>query len=660
MRNFENEHLVEMYVFEALELMSQLEMLALTGERGKSIETNIHDIFRIMHTLKSSSAMMGFESLAALFHAMEDVFFYLRENRPENVDYSTLTDIVLRFTDFIMNEINQIQAGNNPVRDPACLMQEIGEFLSQLKNQSSPIDLGTTRAFHAGESNGEACHTQGKNRFKAFILFEDGCEMENIRAFSVLHNLEKVVEIIDYSPKDIIENHQSAEVIRKSGFEVEFCSELGMDDVKAILSETIFLKDLKLELIEPRNKDDISPGNDDTGREDTKLTVKQSMISVNVSKLDKLMDLVGELVIAQAMVIQNPELEGLSLNSFHKASSQLQKLTNELQDAVMSMRMVPLSATFQKMHRIVRDMGKKLGKDLMLELIGEETEVDKHIIERLSDPLIHLVRNAADHGIEPAEERVRIGKSPAGKITLEARNEGGDVWIFVKDDGRGMDKGKILQKAKEKGLLTKPERELTDREIYGFIFLPGFSTKDKVTEFSGRGVGMDVVNKNIEEIGGTVYVDSIYGVGTTVSIKIPLTLAIIDGMKVRVGKSVYIIPITSIKESFKAGASAIIRDEASNSEMIMLRGDCYPIIRLHEFFGTTPDTTNLDEGIMVVVETDGRLTCLFADEILGVQQVVVKALPKYVKKVNGISGCTVMGNGTVSLIIDVSGLIDSS
>lgn len=192
----------------------------------------------------------------------------------------------------------------------------------------------------------------------------------------------------------------------------------------------------------------------------------------------------------------------------------------------MSMRMVPLSATFQKMHRIVRDMGKKLGKDLMLELIGEETEVDKHIIERLSDPLIHLVRNAADHGIEPAEERVRIGKSPAGKITLEARNEGGDVWIFVKDDGRGMDKGKILQKAKEKGLLTKPERELTDREIYGFIFLPGFSTKDKVTEFSGRRVGMDVVNKNIEEIGGTVYVDSIYGVGTTVSIKIPLTLCV--------------------------------------------------------------------------------------------------------------------------------------
>jgi two-component system chemotaxis sensor kinase CheA len=209
-------------------------------------------------------------------------------------------------------------------------------------------------------------------------------------------------------------------------------------------------------------------------------------------------------------------------------------------------------------------------------------------------------------------------------------------------------------------LLKKPENELTDREIYSYIFLPGFSTNEEVTEFSGRGVGMDVVNKNIEEIGGTVQVDSAYEIGTTVSIKIPLTLAIIDGMKVRVGKSIYIIPITSIKESFKVQESAIIRDEANNSEIIMLRGNCYPVIRLHEFFSVKPDTTNLNEGIIVVVENEAKLTCLFVDELMGVQQVVVKVLPRYIKKVNGISGCTVMGNGSVSLIIDVSGLVNSS
>jgi two-component system chemotaxis sensor kinase CheA len=367
----------------------------------------------------------------------------------------------------------------------------------------------------------------------------------------------------------------------------------------------------------------------------------------------------GELVISQAMVIQNPELEKLVLDSFNKASRQLQKVTNEMQDAIMSIRMVPLAITFQKMHRIVRDMGKKLGKEVNLEIIGEETEVDKNIIEHLSDPLIHLIRNAMDHGIEPTEERVNKGKSPIGKITLEAKNEGGYVWIIIRDDGKGLDKENILQKAKQQGLLKETENELTDREIYSYIFTAGFSTKQEATEFSGRGVGMDVVHKNIEEIGGTVQVNSLLGIGTTISIKIPLTLAIIDGMTVRVGKSIFVIPITAIKESFKVQESTVIRDETNNSEMIMFRGNCCSVVRLHEFFKVQPDTADLEEGIIVAVENESRVMCLFADEILGAQQVVVKAIPKYVKKVRGISGCTVMGDGKVSLIIDVSGLFNS-
>ncbi|GAE87690.1 signal transduction histidine kinase CheA [Acetivibrio straminisolvens JCM 21531] len=357
------------------------------------------------------------------------------------------------------------------------------------------------------------------------------------------------------------------------------------------------------------------------------------------------------------MVTQNPDLEGLQLDNFHKAARQLNKLTNELQDVVMSIRMVPLSMTFQKMNRIVRDMGKKLNKSIELEIIGEETEVDKNIIERISDPLIHLIRNAVDHGLEDAEERVAKGKPPAGKITLEAKNAGGDVWIFVKDDGRGLNREKILKKARVAGLIHKPENELTDKEIYSFIFTPGFSTKDNVTEFSGRGVGMDIVSNNISMVGGTIFVDSVPDNGTIISIKLPLTLAIINGMSIKVGKSRYTIPTISIKESFKVKNEAIITDSEGN-EMIMVRGEVYPIVRLHRFYKIDTAVTDINDGIIVMVENDSKVICIFADELLGEQQVVVKALPKYIKKVKGIGGCTLLGDGSISLILDIAGLVD--
>jgi two-component system chemotaxis sensor kinase CheA len=657
--NIDKDPMLELFIFETLELITQLENITINSEEANSIESQINEVFRIVHTIKGSAAMMNYENIASLSHSMEDAFYYIREEHPERVDYSALADIVLRSIDFIKNEVNIIQAGDNPNQDASSIVQEINQFLSSIKNNNGLVNEETESAALTCGTNYGIHEASGKNSFSALIFFEDGCEMENIRAFNVIHNLEKYVDIINYSPKDIIENQKTTDIIRKTGFLVEFNTELDIDDVRTILSNTIYLKKLQLEL-NNTTADNSSAEKSDLEIGGVKSAIKQSMISVNVSKLDKLMDLVGEIVISQSIVIQNPELEGLNLNSFRKASSQLQKLTNELQDAVMSMRMVPLSLTFQKMHRIVRDMGKKLNKDVRLEIIGEETEVDKNIIEHLSDPLIHIIRNAMDHGIETAEERINKGKPAIGRVTLEARNEGGDVWITVSDDGKGLNKKSILKKAREKGLVNKPENELTDSEIYSFIFLPGFSTKEEITEFSGRGVGMDVVNKNIEEIGGTVQVDSAAGIGTTVAVKIPLTLAIIDGMKVRVGRANYIIPITSIKESYRVQESAIIRDEANNSEIIMLRGKCCPVVRLHEFFDIQPDNGNLNEGIIIVVENDTKSICLFADELMGVQQVVVKALPKYLKKINGISGCTVMGDGSVCLIIDISGLVNSS
>ena len=304
-------------------------------------------------------------------------------------------------------------------------------------------------------------------------------------------------------------------------------------------------------------------------------------------------------------------------------------------------------------------MCKKLDKEVRLELIGEDTEVDKNIIEHISDPLMHLIRNSIDHGIESSEERQSLGKPQTGAITLEAGNAGSDVFVVVRDDGRGLDRERILQKAKENGILQKPANEMNAKEVYNLIFLPGFSTNEGVTEFSGRGVGMDVVTKNIGAVGGSVSVDSIEGAGTTVTMKMPLTLAIIDGMNVKVGDSCYTIPTISIKESFRPKEKDIVMDPDGN-EMIMVRGQCHPILRLHKHFNILTNITDLLKGILIMAEAEDELVCIFADELLGQQQVVVKALPEYIRgirKINGLTGCTLLGDGSISLILDIAGLI---
>jgi len=301
-------------------------------------------------------------------------------------------------------------------------------------------------------------------------------------------------------------------------------------------------------------------------------------------------------------------------------------------------------------------MCKKLNKEVQLQLMGEETEVDKNIIEHISDPLMHLIRNAIDHGIEQKGQRLKSGKPGKSSIILEAKNSGGDVWITVKDDGNGLDKQRIMEKAKQKMLLTKPENEYSDSEIFSFILLPGFSTNEKVSEYSGRGVGMDVVRENIEKIRGSINIDSIDKVGTRISIKIPLTLAIIAGMMVKVGREKYIIPITSIRQSFKPKADQIIVDHEGN-ELIMIRGQCFCIVRIHNKFHLDTQVTNIEDGILVVIDDGTNLVCLFADELVGEQQVVVKPVPYYIRKVKGLGGCTIQVDGSISLIIDVNGLL---
>ena len=329
----------------------------------------------------------------------------------------------------------------------------------------------------------------------------------------------------------------------------------------------------------------------------------------------------------------------------------------------MSLRMVPVSGTFQKMRRIVRDMGQKLGRRAKLTIIGEDTEIDKTIVDAISDPIMHIVRNSMDHGIEPDEQtRIAAGKNPEGEIILSAQNTGSEVIIRIEDDGQGVDSDAVLRKAIKQGI-ANPDTDYSQREILNFLMMPGFSTNTEVTEFSGRGVGMDVVKKNIESVGGVVLMTSEFGKDSCTTLKIPLTTAIMDGMEVAVGDSIFTIPLQNIRQSFNATESDIIHD-AMQGEMISKMDNFYPVVRLHELYGLEPKATKTDDGIFVWVETSESSYCLFVDELLGEQQVVIKPLPTYLNsfgiKKAGIVGCTILGDGNISLILDVASLLTSN
>lgn len=389
----------------------------------------------------------------------------------------------------------------------------------------------------------------------------------------------------------------------------------------------------------------------------TALTKRQD-IRVDLEKLDNLINLIGEIVIAENMVLHNPDLAGLELESFYKAGQHLSKIIRELQEMAMTIRMIPVSGLFRRMLRLVHDLSGKAGKKVSLELIGESTEVDKTVIEKITDPLVHLIRNSVDHGLEAPAERLAAGKKETGVIRLSANHEEGNVLISIIDDGRGLNRAKILAKAGERGLLTGDPATMSDREVFNLIFLPGFSTADKVTDVSGRGVGMDVVRRNLEEIKGKVETKSNANQGTVINLRIPLTMAIIDGMLIRVGKSFYILPILSLQESFRptAGAITVTPDR---QELVRVREHLLPVLRLHDLHQIEPDNRALEQGILIVLDSGEKNICLFVDELLGQQQTVIKGLSTYISEignVTAVSGCTILGNGEVCLTLDVQAL----
>lgn len=383
--------------------------------------------------------------------------------------------------------------------------------------------------------------------------------------------------------------------------------------------------------------------------------LKRQDIRVDLTKLDALVNLVGELVIAENMVLNHPDLAGLELEDFQKSGQQMNKIIRELQELTMNIRMVPVSGLFRRMIRLVHDLSSKSGKKVELQLSGKETELDKTVIETITDPLVHLLRNAIDHGLETTEERLLAGKPEKGSIRLSAQHEEGGVLIILEDDGQGLNLDKIRAKAMAKGLISDQDMKMSDQEVAKLICLPGFSTADSITSVSGRGVGMDVVTQNLEKIKGQIDITSKPGEGTRISLRIPLTLGIIDGMLARVGGEKCIIPTLAIREVFTPVKSRLV-NTPDGQTLAEVRGKFHSILKLHDILLETPGEIGWEDKILILVETNGTQICLLADEILGQQQAVIKGLPGYFGNIKGLSGCTIIGDGEICLILDVGSL----
>jgi two-component system chemotaxis sensor kinase CheA len=712
--DFNTDSMLDMYLFENGQLLEQLQETVLEQKDADSFdEESINEIFRTMHTIKGSSGIMMFDNITAVSHKLEDVFFYLRESHPDNVPHVELVAHVLEVEDFISNEMEKIKNGDSPDGDASELIKNLDQFLNQIKNGGGE---GGTVAENAQEEPKHfyiAPVANSDSRFyKIFITFFPETEMANVHAYKTVYALKEIAEDILYAPEDILTNEKSSDIILRDGFRILLQAQRSEAEVRELIGvgydiekvevyecnadqfllgfdfgveqpkKPLIDLESRIEDAEPQKavapkpapvpeSPKITPGDfvvqsKEPGKQkklakDKPKSEKASFISVNVSKMDQLMDLIGELVISESVVLQSSDLKvpGLNLDNFNKAAAQLSSISTDLQNVIMSMRMVPLTNTFQKMNRIVFDVSRKLGKDIEFVMVGDSTEVDKNIIEHISDPLMHLVRNAVDHGIETNEERVDSGKTEKGRVTLSARTEAGKVWISVEDNGKGLDREKILAKARKQGMLdeSKPDSAYTDKEVYQFITLPGFSTNEQVTEYSGRGVGMDVVIQNIQAIGGTLEIESTPGYGSTMNLKIPLTLAIIDGIVMETGTSSFVMETGVIKQFIRVKQDMMI-NEPNGDEYVMIRGECYPVIRLGRWYGLTDYQDSVEDGVMLILEVEDKKICLLVDKLVGEQEIVVKPIPSYIKKVKGLSGCTQLGDGSIALILDAPGLVE--
>ncbi|MBN2712303.1 MAG: chemotaxis protein CheA [Planctomycetes bacterium] len=702
----------ERFIQETDELLDRAEecLLRLSEGSSEDISEPITEAFRALHSIKGNCGFMGLADLERMSHKTETVLSIVRDGIIP-CDESNV-GMLLKIIDIIREAVVELSGGGKG-EVPACdvylelltdmMPQEMREAEKAVAKPAMPTPAAVSAPVPSQpepislepESSVSASVEKGSGPV-VYVIDDNGSlldvvsyalEQDSFRPM-VFSGAKKALAEIETAKGDDIPIMVITDIMMPEMDGTEFVKELHVKHPSMpVLVMTAFgNKEMLMKLVElgiddyiekpfeipairqkiksivskvkAKEKEAVKKSADMAAGGGTKKgAIARRDIRVDLDKLDKLINLVGELVIAEAMVTRNPDLEGLELENFERAGHHLHRITTDLQDIAMAVRMIPLSATFRKMIRLVHDVANKSGKKSSLELIGEETEVDKTVIEMIADPLVHIVRNSIDHGLEPPEERIRIGKPETGVVTIEGRHEGGEVWILISDDGRGLNKEKILSRAIERGLIAGDGSELSDEEIYAMIFEPGFSTAEKVTDVSGRGVGMDVVKKNIEKLKGRVDIRSRPGKGSTVILRIPLTLAIIEGMLVRVGTSRYTIPMLSIRETLRVETETVT-ETMDGQEVVNIRNELVPVVRLHEVFGTDYDSEKLEDGILLVIE-DGRETIgLFVDEILGQEQTVIKGLSNFLGHARGISGCTILGDGEVSLIIDVASVLD--
>ena len=692
--------MTEFYVYENMQLLEQLEEILISdkSDDGGLRQDEIEEIFRAMHTIKGSSAMMGYDNLMNLTHSIEDVFDEIRGGRKlSQSKWDEVIDVSLAIIDFLKDEISNVQGGLFPQSSIDELNKRAINLLKEEDNKDEVSIDTEIELVDSKDLNDIDIELTDEKSFEINVFFEEGCGMESLRALGLIMSLDGMHSYIKTTP-DNLEEDCDNEIV-KNGLLINLKSSKEISDIEKCIKETMFIKDFEIKEIIDSTKDDLEGSTKNEVLEERNNVYKESKVtenksekiisedfkinkinennfrknvdnksnqssnknnflSVNINKIDDLMNLVGEIVTTESMVEKLAQSDNFERDNFEKQARRLHQLTTELQDVVMSIRMVPISSTFTKMQRVVRDMSKKTGKIVDLVLIGEQTEVDKTILESISDPLMHMVRNSMDHGIEMPNERLEKGKSEKARVTLEAKNTGGDVVIVIKDDGRGLNREAIINKAIEKGITNKRPEDISDKEAYNFILAPGFSTKESVTEYSGRGVGMDVVHNNIKKLRGSITIDSEPGKGSMFIIRIPLTLAIIDGMKIEIGNEVYIIPSLNIKEVFRNGSYEIAKNP-SGEEYSIIRGDCYKIHRLSNILGIKTEDSN--EGIMILVESEIGNICIIVDKIIGQQNVVIKPIPQsltqFEKVQSHMSGCSIMEDGSISLIFDVNSII---
>lgn len=676
----------QVFFEESFEGLDAMESGLLNLDMGDVDVDEINTIFRAAHSIKGGSGTFGFTAVSDFTHVMETLLDEMRDGRRQVTQQAV--DVLLGSVDCLREMLQAIQdseeidqqsvsqhqmALENEFNNvfAADSVQPLANVEADAPFVQSPVTeqiVGWTIAF-SPHLNLLKTGNEPVRMFRELATLGDLTVTADLRGIPDLYELDP--EECHLSWKlDLQGNVPASEIDDIFDWVEEECdlatqpifAELpdnsDVAPVSSAAESTIDIAQPVQTHAAPSLSSDLTPEGKNTKKDESKAAAKgSSSIRVDTGKIDTLINMVGELVITQSMLsLIGEHFELGKLDQLKNGLSQLERHTRELQESVMNIRMLPISFVFSRFPRLAHDISSKLGKKIELKLIGENTEVDKTVVELLSDPLVHLVRNSLDHGIEMPDVRVAAGKPETGTVTLEAYHRGGNIVIEVSDDGKGLDKDMLRAKAIEKGLI-EPDAILTDKQTYELIFMPGFSTAEKLTDISGRGVGMDVVRRNIQALGGNIEVISAVGQGSTISIHLPLTLAILDGQSVAVGDETYIVPLGAIIESLNIKEDRVNR-VVGKGETFLLRDQYLPIIRMHEIFNvTTAKHTKLGEGLLVVVEGQGVRCGLFVDDLLGQQQVVIKSLEANYRRVEGVSGATILGDGSVALILDIPGLV---